>query len=103
MADKAEQLREDHRRPLPELGGGMNLADRTRDVPHSIEAEQSVLGGLILAPESITKVADWLVEGDFYRKDHRLIFRAIQRVWTEGVTPDAVTLGEWLQQQGVAN
>ena len=45
--------------------------------PHSIEAEQAVLGGLMLAPESWDRIADRLVEDDFYRRDHRLIFRAI--------------------------
>ena len=45
--------------------------------PHSVEAEQAVLGGLMLAPDSWDRVADRLVEDDFYRKDHRLIYRAI--------------------------
>ena len=46
--------------------------------PHSIEAEQAVLGGLMLAPESWDRVADRISVDDFYRKDHRLIFRAIE-------------------------
>ena len=45
--------------------------------PQSIEAEQSVLGGLMLDNQAWDKVADLVVEEDFYRRDHRLIFRAI--------------------------
>ncbi len=42
--------------------------------PHSIQGEQSVLGGLMLDNASWDQVADMLVKGDFYRKEHRLIF-----------------------------
>ncbi len=45
--------------------------------PQSVEAEQAVLGGLMLVNEAWDKVADRLTEEDFYRRDHRLIFRAI--------------------------
>jgi len=41
--------------------------------PHSIDAEQSVLGGLMLAPEALREVRDLLTERDFYRRDHQLI------------------------------
>ncbi|MCU7905444.1 MAG: replicative DNA helicase, partial [Candidatus Thiodiazotropha sp. (ex Epidulcina cf. delphinae)] len=41
--------------------------------PHSIQAEQSVLGGLMLDNAGWDRVADLVVEGDFYRKEHRLI------------------------------
>ncbi len=45
--------------------------------PHSIQAEQSVLGGLMLDNQTWDSVADKVVVGDFYRKDHRLIFTTI--------------------------
>ena len=45
--------------------------------PHNIEAEQSVLGGLMLVGDAWDRVADILNEGDFYRRDHRLIFAAL--------------------------
>ena len=48
-----------------------------RTPPHSIEAEQSVLGGLLLDNSAWEKVADLLTDGDFYRHDHRIIFRHI--------------------------
>ncbi len=70
--------------------------------PHSIEAEQAVLGGLMLAPESWDRVADRLVEADFYRRDHRLIFRAIGELSGNGMPYDAVTLGEWFQSQNLS-
>ncbi|MBT8135897.1 MAG: replicative DNA helicase, partial [Gammaproteobacteria bacterium] len=51
---------------------------RLRVPPHSVEAEQAVLGGLMLDNRSWDTVADVLSDGDFYRSDHRLIFAAIQ-------------------------
>lgn len=76
-----------------------------RPVPQSVEAEQAVVGGLMLSPESLEKVSDWLKPGDFYRADHALIYRAILEM--AGATPpkpfDAVTLGEWFEAQGMAD
>ncbi len=69
--------------------------------PHSIDAEQSVLGGLMLAPEALDRVADRLAEGDFYRKDHRLIWRAINELANKGMPCDAVTLGDWFESNGL--
>ena len=68
--------------------------------PHNIQAEQAVLGGMMLAPESFDKVADKIVETDFYRHDHRLIFRAIRYLAEKNTPFDAVTLGEWFDSQG---
>jgi replicative DNA helicase len=70
--------------------------------PHSIEAEQAVLGGLMLAPEAWDRVADKIGETDFYRRDHQLIFRAIRELNQRGMSADAVTLGEWFETQGLA-
>ncbi|MFO1431341.1 MAG: replicative DNA helicase [Candidatus Competibacteraceae bacterium] len=67
--------------------------------PHSIEAEQSVLGGLMLDNSAWDQVADRLNEQDFYRADHRLIFRAIRDLATKGSPFDVVTLAEWLDRQ----
>ncbi|MHB8423843.1 MAG: replicative DNA helicase [Gammaproteobacteria bacterium] len=67
--------------------------------PHSVEAEQAVLGGLMLDNATWEQVADRLREEDFYRQDHRLIFRAITEL-TDSSTPfDVVTLAEWLQSR----
>ncbi len=64
--------------------------------PHSIEAEQSVLGGLMLDNEAWERVAERVSEQDFYRSDHRLIFRAIAALANEARPYDVVTLSEWL-------
>ena len=50
---------------------------RLKTPPNSIEAEQALLGGLMLNAEAWDKVADVVVSEDFYRKDHRVIFAAI--------------------------
>ncbi|MEZ5452866.1 MAG: replicative DNA helicase [Thiothrix sp.] len=73
--------------------------------PHSIEAEQSVLGGLLLsglANDSTAwdTIADKVVENDFYRQDHRLIFRALADLAEDDKPLDLVTVSEWLKQRG---
>ena len=66
--------------------------------PHSIEAEQSVLGGLMLDNEAWMLVGDKISEGDFYRQDHRLIFRAISQLASNQKPLDVITLSEWLKE-----
>ncbi|OOZ41144.1 replicative DNA helicase [Solemya pervernicosa gill symbiont] len=66
--------------------------------PHSIQAEQSVLGGLMLDNESWDQVADRVGDDDFYRRDHRKIFAAIKQLAQEGNPFDVVTLSEWLER-----
>ncbi len=66
--------------------------------PHSIEAEQSVLGGLMLDNEAWMVVGDKLSEEDFYRQDHRLIFRAISYLASQQKPLDVITLSEWLKE-----
>jgi replicative DNA helicase len=67
--------------------------------PHSIQAEQSVLGGLMLENSAWDEVADRLTEEDFYRYDHRLIFEAIRTLVDQGSPYDVITLSEWLGKQ----
>jgi len=74
--------------------------EQLRVPPHSIEAEQAVLGGLMLAPEAYDRVADKLTDRDFYRRDHQLIYRAICELAEKSRPYDAVTLGEWFDSQG---
>ena len=68
--------------------------------PHSIEAEQSVLGSLMLDNESWEKTADLLVEHDFYRRDHQLIFRAIADLFEQSQPVDVITLAEYHDKRG---
>ena len=68
--------------------------------PHSIQAEQSVLGGLMLDNQTWDAVADKVVESDFYRKDHRLIFRTIEQLADKQEPFDVITLSEALNTAG---
>jgi replicative DNA helicase len=65
--------------------------------PHSIEAEQSVLGGLLLDNSAWDRIADVVAESDFYRHDHRLIFRHIFRLLEGGRPADVITVSEALE------
>ncbi|MDR2872490.1 MAG: replicative DNA helicase [Xanthomonadaceae bacterium] len=76
--------------------------EHLRVPPQSIEAEQAVLGGLMLAPDAFDRINDMLVESDFYRRDHQLIYRAIRELAEKNRPFDAVTLGEWFDSQGLA-
>ncbi|HDH08687.1 MAG TPA: replicative DNA helicase [Gammaproteobacteria bacterium] len=68
--------------------------------PHSIEAEQSVLGGLMLDSSRWVDVADILVANDFYRRDHRLIFASIERLIEDSMPADVITTQEYLDNSG---
>ncbi|MDN5849986.1 MAG: replicative DNA helicase [Nitrococcus sp.] len=69
--------------------------------PHSIEAEQAVLGGLMVDNDAWDQVADRVVDADLYRRDHRLVFRAMEALAEAGQPMDVVTLSEWLKAQGL--
>ena len=64
--------------------------------PHSLEAEQSVIGGLMLDNRAWDEVADIINENDFYRHDNALILRAIDALAQETQPYDVVTVSEWL-------
>ena len=68
--------------------------------PHSLEAEQSILGGLMMNNSAWEKVEEILVEDDFYRRDHRLIFRSMSVLANSGSPLDAITVSEHLERQG---
>jgi len=70
--------------------------------PHSQEAESSVLGGLLLDNNSWDKVADLLVEADFYRYEHRLVFASISSLVNVSRPADVITVFEQMQSQGKA-
>jgi replicative DNA helicase len=70
--------------------------------PHSIEAEQSVLGGLLLDNAAWDRIADFLSQGDFYRYDHRIIFEHIGRLISSARPADVVTVYESLGTSGKA-
>ena len=76
---------------------------RLRVPPHSIEAEQSVLGGLLLDNLAWDRAADLLTESDFYRYEHRQIYAAISSLVGGGKPADVVTVNEHLQSLGRAD
>lgn len=65
--------------------------------PHSVEAEQNLLGSLLLDQEQWARVQADLGEGDFFRPDHRLIYRAIADLRRAGIASDVVTVAEHLK------
>ncbi len=73
---------------------------RLKVPPNSIEAEQSLIGGLMLDHEAWEKVADVISADDFYRKDHRLIFSAIASLAAGSNPCDVVTVSEYLDNRG---
>src|SRR5690554_41403 len=85
-----------------ETRGGDARIEQLRVPPQSVEAEQAVLGGLMLAPDAYDRIADMLVVEDFYRRDHQHIYRAIRELAEKNRPYDAVTLGEWFESQGLA-
>ncbi len=68
--------------------------------PHSSEAEQSVLGGLLLENNALDRIADFLTAEDFYRHDHRLIYEHIRTMIEQGKPSDIVTVAEALESVG---
>lgn len=66
--------------------------------PHSVEAEQSVLGGLMLDSRAWDQVADKLSEDDFYSHDHRLIYKAMARLVEASKPLDVLTVSEALRE-----
>jgi replicative DNA helicase len=76
---------------------------RLRVPPHSIEAEQSVLGGLLLDNSAWDRAADLLGDGDFYRYEHRLIYGAIGTLVQANKPADVITVHEQLASLGKAD
>jgi replicative DNA helicase len=80
---------------------GSSSGDGLRLPPHSIEAEQSVLGGLMLDSSAFDQIADRVTAEDFYRHDHKLIFEATAGLIERNQPCDAVTLSGHLESQGL--
>ncbi len=77
--------------------------DSLRVPPHSIESEQSVLGGLLLDNAAWDRIADFINADDFYRYDHRLIFQAIVKLISASRPADVITVFEALNGIGRAD
>jgi len=79
--------------PVPQTASDSQLLN-LKVPPHSIDAEQSVLGGLLIDNGAFDKVGDVVTDGDFYRDDHRRIFRHVSRLIERGKPADVVTVDE---------
>ena len=71
-----------------------------KQMPISIEAEQAVLGSIIIKPESFDIIGAMLTAEDFYLDDHKLIFNAITAMYVQSKTIDPVTLVNAMTEQG---
>lgn len=70
--------------------------------PHSLEAESSVLGGLLLDNASWDRIGDLLHDSDFYRYEHRLVFNSVSTLINSNRAADVITVFEQMQSQGKA-
>lgn len=77
-----------------------HLPESLRVPPNSIEAEQAILGGLMLNNDAWDQAAERISEADFYRKDHRLIFRVMGQLAEQDQPRDLVTVSQALEQLG---
>ncbi len=81
-----------------EAWSGQSNTEALKVPPQSVEAEQSVLGGLMLDGQAWDRIADKITQDDFYRKEHRLIYTAIGALVEAGSPADVVTVSEWLEK-----
>lgn len=72
--------------------------DRLKIPPHSIEAEQSVIGSMLIEPDTWDKVAEIVIESDFYNRSHQVIYRAILKLLAQNQPVDVITVSELLEQ-----
>ncbi len=72
-------------------------APMMRSLPQSIEAEQSVIGAMIIDKSAIAQVLEKLNEEDFYRDGHKVIYRAIREMYAKDMAVDLVTILEYLK------
>lgn len=80
-----------------EIGAGPGFE---RTPPHNIEAEQSVLGGMLLSKDAIADVIEIVRADDFYRPAHQMVFDVITDLYGRGEPADAVTVFDELQKRG---
>ncbi|MDH4178632.1 MAG: replicative DNA helicase [Thermoleophilia bacterium] len=75
-------------------------AAAARVPPQNLEAEESVLGAMLLSPTAIGAVTEILDASDFYRESHGTIYRAALALWSKGEPVDAITLADELDERG---
>jgi replicative DNA helicase len=88
-------------RSVPDGGPRPNASPTYERVPpHNIEAEESVLGSMLLSRDAIAEVLELLHEDDFYRPAHRTVFRSVLDLYSHGQAVDPVTAAEELRRSG---
>jgi replicative DNA helicase len=88
-------------RPVPEGGSRASASPAYERVPpHNVEAEESVLGSMLLSKDAIAEVLELLREDDFYRPAHRTVFRSVLELFSHGDAVDAITVAEDLRRNG---
>src|SRR3990167_1521632 len=88
----------DTQAPIKRAKSRSTDVDAVKVPPHSIEAEQSVLGGLMLDNRAWDQIADRVREVDFYRHDHRLIYRVMAKLSEQSKPLDVLTVAEALRE-----
>jgi replicative DNA helicase len=92
--------------PYPDLTSNDAASEhpiaQLRVPPHSLEAEASVLGGLLLDNSAWDRVGDLLVDSDFYRHEHRLVYAVVGKLVGENKPADVITVHEELERSGKA-
>ena len=79
----------------------VSAIDKLKVPPYSVEAEQSFLGALLLDNQAFDRITSLVVPDDFYRPEHRVIFKAIASLLAKDQPVDVLTLSHYLSQQGV--
>ena len=87
-------------RPVATRLAGQRFPSHERVPPHNVEAEESVLGSMLLSKDAIAEVLELLREDDFYRPAHRTVFRSVLELYGHGDAVDAVTVAEELRRNG---
>ncbi|WP_067930367.1 replicative DNA helicase [Alicyclobacillus kakegawensis] len=88
---------------MPDVGApvqsGQSEDSLLRLPPQHIEAEQAVLGAMLISADAVAEAVEWLQADDFYRRSHQLIFEAMQQLYEQGQPVDVVTTTAALQAQ----
>ncbi len=77
------------------------MDDMQRKLPFALEAEQSVLGSILLDPECLTVVAELITEEDFYLEEHKAIYTAMRSLFIKSRDIDVITLISMLEEEGI--
>lgn len=93
-------MESDPDRRIPETAGAAGSSAALKLPPHDLEAEQAVLGGVMLDNSAWDRIADRLHEEDFYRREHRLLYRTMAELAEANQPFDVVTLAGALRQRG---